>query len=565
MARRIDVELTSNKDNGRWTWRAAEARQPKGEVDGSLLPSGAKVGDVLKVEAEFHLDGIEVIEVFAPKSKKDRTEDLLQLISRPISDDELVTEVRSGRRDRDDRGDRKRRDGGRGGRGDGPRGDRGDRKRPEGGRGDGGRGRGDRAPRRPQEEPRPKAKRLRAGRAHRNAALEAVPEQHRPIAEQVIKGGLPAVRTAIEKQNTEAASAGTPQVEVGTVLAIAERLVPVMQAAEWRDRADAALADLDELDLRDLRSVVVAADPTSKDEEARAVAEQLKTGLNARLERDQAAWLVELTAAVDGGRTIRALRLSSRPIKAGSPIPAELAGKLTAAAAAALAGDIASDRWAAVVDALAFSPVRGAVTPAGYPAEPTPELLETVKRVADRVPEIAKHFGIDPAEAASQRKRRPKRDSKKKAAAKPQRDSAASTSATPPAEAAAPVEAATPAEAAAPVEAAAPAEAAAPVAAAGSDQAETPADDQSPAAAESATIAEDAPAEGDTPVEPEAPVETAAPADASMPAEDVGTDDTTPPVEVAAPAEAPVPAEAASSDEASAVADDTGSDDAVTD
>ncbi|MEZ5228408.1 MAG: hypothetical protein R2710_17565, partial [Acidimicrobiales bacterium] len=125
-------------------------------------------------------------------------------------------------------------------------------------------------------------------------------------------------------------------------------------------------------------------------------------------------------------------------VKAGAPIPAELATKLTEAASAALSADIAPDRWAAVVDALAYSPVRGGVTPAGYPAEPTPELLEAVKRIADRVPDIATHFGIDPAEAASKKRRRPKRDNaKKKSAPAPAPASEAAPSKAAPSEAAA--------------------------------------------------------------------------------------------------------------------------------
>ena len=52
MSRRIDIELTSTRPDGSWTWRAAGAKQPKGDVDGSMLPSGSKVGDVLKVDIE---------------------------------------------------------------------------------------------------------------------------------------------------------------------------------------------------------------------------------------------------------------------------------------------------------------------------------------------------------------------------------------------------------------------------------------------------------------------------------------------------------------------------------
>ena len=63
MPRRIEVELTSSRDDGTWTWRAAGARQPKGELDGRLLPAGAKVGDVLRAEADFDIEGITVMAV----------------------------------------------------------------------------------------------------------------------------------------------------------------------------------------------------------------------------------------------------------------------------------------------------------------------------------------------------------------------------------------------------------------------------------------------------------------------------------------------------------------------
>jgi hypothetical protein len=52
VAVRLEIELTSARGDGTWTWRAAGARQPKGELDGSLLAAGAKVGDVVRVEAE---------------------------------------------------------------------------------------------------------------------------------------------------------------------------------------------------------------------------------------------------------------------------------------------------------------------------------------------------------------------------------------------------------------------------------------------------------------------------------------------------------------------------------
>ncbi len=67
MSRRIEVELTSSRDDGVWTWRAAGAKQPKGELDGGLLYEGATVGDVVRADADFDLDGIEILAVLPPK------------------------------------------------------------------------------------------------------------------------------------------------------------------------------------------------------------------------------------------------------------------------------------------------------------------------------------------------------------------------------------------------------------------------------------------------------------------------------------------------------------------
>ena len=63
----------------------------------------------------------------------------------------------------------------------------------------------DRGDRRPDPIPeRPKPKRLRPGRTNRNAVLDEVAPEMRPIAEQVLKGGVPAVREAVAEQNKAA-------------------------------------------------------------------------------------------------------------------------------------------------------------------------------------------------------------------------------------------------------------------------------------------------------------------------------------------------------------------------
>ena len=50
MSRRIEIELTSSREDGSWTWRAAGAREPRGTLESGILPASAKVGDVLRVE-----------------------------------------------------------------------------------------------------------------------------------------------------------------------------------------------------------------------------------------------------------------------------------------------------------------------------------------------------------------------------------------------------------------------------------------------------------------------------------------------------------------------------------
>ena len=68
VARRIEIELTSARPDGTWTWRAAGALNPRGTVDASLLYSNAQAGDVVRAEAEFGIDGITVVAVEPPRS-----------------------------------------------------------------------------------------------------------------------------------------------------------------------------------------------------------------------------------------------------------------------------------------------------------------------------------------------------------------------------------------------------------------------------------------------------------------------------------------------------------------
>lgn len=437
MSRRIDIELTSERPDGVWTWRAAGAKQPKGELDGGLLYSGAKVGDVVRADADFDIDGITVIAVLPPKGARKEPE-RIEVIGSPTKLEPVTTTLaRKGKGDRDrdrGRGGRRDRDGDRGDRPGGDRRDRGDR---------GPRGRDDRPdrerrerkprpegegnrrpprPPRPEPEPKPKPKRLKAGRTHRNAMLAELPPEQRPIAEQVLKGGIPAVRQAVDKQNETLAAEGKPPVKAEPLVALAEQMLPRLKTAEWRDKAEAALADVDELDLRDLRSVIVAADSGARDDEARALAEQLRTALNRRVEEEHAAWLAEIEANLAEGRSVRALRLSSRPPKAGAPLPPELATRLAEATAASLTSEVTQERWATVLDALAFSPVRLTVVPESLPAVPGDALLAEIARLASQIPQIATVFGVEPAKSSKRPRPRPPRPDRPKKPRPPKPD-----------------------------------------------------------------------------------------------------------------------------------------------
>ena len=72
MSRRIEIELTSTREDGTWTWRKAGGREPKGVVEATLVPDGSSVGDVLKADADFMIDGIDIVGFSA--STKARTE-----------------------------------------------------------------------------------------------------------------------------------------------------------------------------------------------------------------------------------------------------------------------------------------------------------------------------------------------------------------------------------------------------------------------------------------------------------------------------------------------------------
>lgn len=396
MSRRIEIELTSKREDGTWTWRAAGAREPKGVVVDSLVPTGASVKDVLRADVETDLDGTRVLSIQAPKQKAART-GLLELLPNDKPFEPVTQQLRKkGPRDDKKRGPRRDRPANK----DGESPDRPQRNR---------RPHFDAPPELPQ---RPKAKRVRAGRGHIDAVLAALPEAQRAIAEKVLSGGVPAVRAAIEEQNKNAVAAGQEKVPADGLVQIAEQLLPKLRVAEWLDKAEGAQKILTDIDLRDLRAIVVAAnDPViARDESTRQLAEAMKAGLVVRQEAETKNWLEDIQAATNVGRVVRALKLSSQPPKAGVPFPPALAAQLAAATTAALTIDAPAERWIALLEAAAFSPVHGKVTPVAPSSQVSEELTKTVMRLGPLMPQVAALYGVvvDPKAPAPRPLRQPR-------------------------------------------------------------------------------------------------------------------------------------------------------------
>ena len=392
MSRRIEIELTSSQADGSWTWRAAGAKNPKGVVEGSVLPNDAAVGTVLKVEVEQGIDGITVRSVIGGRQRSDSAE-VLELIGG--GDFDPVVETRA-KRDRREGGRKGGRDGGRRRRNDGG-GKEGEDRRPrrENQR------RGPRFTPPPELPQRPKPKRLKAQRHHRNEVLAAIPEEQRPIAELALQG-ISAVRTRLKAENEKATKEGRATMPEASVLKLAEELLPRLRVAEWYDRAEAAKKLAGQIDLRDLRSVVAASDDpmVARDKSTRALADELRDLLRVRQEEELQLWFGDVDAALAIGRVIRALRLSSQPPKAGVPFPAEISQRLIDSTNATLTPVETSERWIAVLEAAAFSPIHLLITPMGLPTKISDDLAATVKRLAPAIPQVAAMFGIEVEEGA---------------------------------------------------------------------------------------------------------------------------------------------------------------------
>ena len=418
MPRRIEIEITSLQGDVA-TWRAAGAKMPKGVLNVDLVPGGPVVGGVYRADIEQYMEGLEVVSVLPPKtaSPLDPRKERIELLpsTKPVPDVVVTyaTKSRGARRDGDREGTRTGRGAGRDGARrdesrrpsnrparDGAASERGERsERPQRAE------RTDRADRaeRPNRAARPGAREARPQRpprpvgppvttTHRNALLATLSPEQLPVAEQLLRGGIPAVRAAVAEQNKNATAQGRATVDPVTIDRIAEDLLGRTNLAMWKDRAAGGIAAGRELRLRDLRAVVTSAKTVSLDDEARVQLKELQASLTARLETLRTQWVEKLDAAIIAENPVTALELVVRPPDMSTRVSSEMATKVIALVSSALTAEQDPTRWREIVTLAVETSIRRNVKPVGIPNDPECHAL-AVKN-AGAIPELAKLLGM---------------------------------------------------------------------------------------------------------------------------------------------------------------------------
>ncbi|MCU1362405.1 MAG: hypothetical protein JWM55_233 [Acidimicrobiaceae bacterium] len=431
MSRRIEIEITSvNGDVA--TWRAAGAKLPKGILQASLVSGGPVVGSVYRADVEQYMEGIEVLSVMAPKtaSPLDPKNERLELIIEPKKGpDVVVTYAAKGRGPRRDSDNREagarpgtkrpttRRDpkdaGAKGERPPrGPRSDRGESsprperssQRPRGDRPADGATRPERTTRGPRTDRPGRSDRFSRDERpsgpqppplttiHRNALLATLSPEQLPVAEQLLRGGVPAVRAAVELQNKNATAQGRPTVDPTTIERIADELRNKTTLALWKDRAAGAIGAGRELRLRDLRAVVTSAKTVTLDDEARAQLKELQVSLTARVEHLRTQWNEKLEAAITAKNVKEALGLVARPPDMSTRLSADAASRVVALVSESLNAEQDPKTWNEIVELTADTSIRRNVKPVGIPSDDASRAVAVHN--AGAIPELAKLLGM---------------------------------------------------------------------------------------------------------------------------------------------------------------------------
>jgi hypothetical protein len=200
------------------------------------------------------------------------------------------------------------------------------------------------------------------------------------------------VRRSLADEQAAAKTEGRTVGNSEAIIAVAEKMLPAVRESIWLDRAEAAVAMLDTITLRDLRSTVAAAAP--RDEIGRELLSKLREALTTRVNKLRSGWEDEITKALDEDRVVQALRLSARPPEPTTRFPAALVERLVAAAGAGMSSTVPKDRWLALLEAASNSPVRRSIHPEGLPADADGAVRQAATEAAGRIPALAKLLGL---------------------------------------------------------------------------------------------------------------------------------------------------------------------------
>ena len=375
MSSRIEIEITSKADPQLFNWRALGAREPKGTIDSGILPGDTTVGDSFRVEADFLIDGIEIIRIL-PKRDGQKIPETLEIIGSGADNSGVTTSLVKKKRG-------KQKNKGRNSRG----------KKPQGKFKNETKKTSQKPPAKSGKDTRrkgnaPRGKRLKPKRIHRNGVIADLPELHKDLAKEILSGGIPNLRKTLKQMEL-------PDGFDVEILRYAEKINSDLKTAEWHDRANAAIQGANDIDLRDFRSVVAASGQWARTEEHLEIKFQLEASLKERIQSEHEKWLSEIDKAITDEKSVRALNLSSHPPKPGSPLPEGLSDRLIALANSSLNSESSSHRWGVVAQAVAYSPIRLKVVPNGIPNRLTDELKATVKSLAERIPNIATILGAE--------------------------------------------------------------------------------------------------------------------------------------------------------------------------
>ena len=217
------------------------------------------------------------------------------------------------------------------------------------------------------------------------------PEQL-PVAEQLLRGGMPAVRAAVELQNKNASAQGRPTVDPATIDRIAEDLLNRTNLALWKDRAAGAIGAGRELRLRDLRAVVTSAKTVWLDDEARVQLKELQVSLTARVDHLRTQWNEKLEAAITTKNAKEALALVARPPDLSTRLSSDSASRVVTLVSETLNADQSPAVWNEIVELAADTSIRRNIKPLGIPGDDSSRAVAVHN--AGAIPELAKLLGM---------------------------------------------------------------------------------------------------------------------------------------------------------------------------